>query len=306
MNPLARPFYPANPAPGIYAISATTLQGVHFNNHDLFAWFRDKEPVDKIGYSIFLYEVPVNSEDGGLSPLDAALGNIQLDEIAPTDFAQLGTNNIVPRWFDPAQALPLMGGQDSAVLLPPNFSFDGPLAALVEANYRFVYSGQSVTIMEGSFEERPFVESVLNQDTLAWQTVETAVFSEEENQIILHGFSSPDTTLVPGGSLVVLTLSERTSEAAADPAPVKMFLHLTAPDGEITSQWDGLGIVWQSWMTGDGLVQQHVLPLPVSLAHGNFQLWAGYYNPDTLNRWMTVSEFGALVDRVPLEVLTFQ
>jgi hypothetical protein len=59
-------------------------------------------------------------------------------------------------------------------------------------------------------------------------------------------------------------------------------------------------------MTGDGLVQQHVLPLPVSLAHGNFQLWAGYYNPDTLNRWMTVSEFGALVDRVPLEVLTFQ
>ena len=28
MNPQARPFYPHDPAPGVYAISATTLQGV--------------------------------------------------------------------------------------------------------------------------------------------------------------------------------------------------------------------------------------------------------------------------------------
>jgi hypothetical protein len=100
-----------------------------------------------------------------------------------------------------------------------------------------------------------------------------------------------------------LTLSEQAAEAVAEPAPVKMFLHLTAADGEITAQWDGLGIVWQSWMSGDILIQLHVLELPDDLAHGDFQLWAGFYNPDNFMRWMTQA---GNVDMIPLEVLTFQ
>jgi hypothetical protein len=52
-----------NPTPGKFdpspkgwvAVSATTLQGVHLSNKDLFAWFRQREPVAKIGYSIFIY-----------------------------------------------------------------------------------------------------------------------------------------------------------------------------------------------------------------------------------------------------------
>jgi hypothetical protein len=35
-------------------------------------------------------------------------------------------------------------------------------------------------------------------------------------------------------------------------------------------------------------------------------LWAGYYEPDNLSRWTTVNERGEVIDRVPLEVLTFQ
>ena len=58
MNPQSRPFVPSNPAPGIYAISATNIQGVHFADHDQFAWFREREPLDKLGHSIFLFQVP--------------------------------------------------------------------------------------------------------------------------------------------------------------------------------------------------------------------------------------------------------
>lgn len=42
---------------GWFAISATNLQGVYFENKSLFAWLRDKEPVARLGYSIFVYHV---------------------------------------------------------------------------------------------------------------------------------------------------------------------------------------------------------------------------------------------------------
>jgi 4-amino-4-deoxy-L-arabinose transferase-like glycosyltransferase len=42
---------------GWVAISATNLQGVYMGNKDVFAWFRTRKPVAKIGYSIFIYKM---------------------------------------------------------------------------------------------------------------------------------------------------------------------------------------------------------------------------------------------------------
>ncbi len=51
------PFDREQPEPGVYAISVTNLVGVHFPDHDLYAWFRARHPDAKIGYSLFIYEV---------------------------------------------------------------------------------------------------------------------------------------------------------------------------------------------------------------------------------------------------------
>ncbi|HIP70281.1 MAG TPA: phospholipid carrier-dependent glycosyltransferase, partial [Anaerolineae bacterium] len=107
MNPQARPYAPSNPAPGIYAISATNLQGVHFANHDQFAFFRDQDPIAKIGYSIFLYDVPAAGP-----PINVAWGSIQPDEIAPQDYALLQSNDVTSRWLDPAQSLLRPAGEN--------------------------------------------------------------------------------------------------------------------------------------------------------------------------------------------------
>jgi hypothetical protein len=47
-----------DPGPGVYAISATALQGARFQNPDVYAWFRERRPDAVIGYSIFIYQVP--------------------------------------------------------------------------------------------------------------------------------------------------------------------------------------------------------------------------------------------------------
>ncbi|HFC11246.1 MAG TPA: hypothetical protein ENJ56_00275, partial [Anaerolineae bacterium] len=91
------PLYPTDPAPGIYAISATNLQGVLFKDHDQFAYFRQREPFAKIGYSIFLYKVEPRGEPAAL-----LLPNLNLQETPPEIYAQLGGNDIRPIWYTPA------------------------------------------------------------------------------------------------------------------------------------------------------------------------------------------------------------
>ena len=51
------PFDPANPEPGIYAISASSLWELPAPESNVYAWFRARPPDDRIGYSIWIYEV---------------------------------------------------------------------------------------------------------------------------------------------------------------------------------------------------------------------------------------------------------
>jgi predicted membrane-bound dolichyl-phosphate-mannose-protein mannosyltransferase len=44
------------------AISVNNLQGVFYEDHHLFAWLKEYEPVKKIGYSIFIYDITNNPD----------------------------------------------------------------------------------------------------------------------------------------------------------------------------------------------------------------------------------------------------
>jgi 4-amino-4-deoxy-L-arabinose transferase-like glycosyltransferase len=53
------PFDPGEPEPGVYAISVSMLQELHRRDEDktAFAWFRAREPDDRVGYSILIYRI---------------------------------------------------------------------------------------------------------------------------------------------------------------------------------------------------------------------------------------------------------
>ncbi len=52
------PFDGSAPQPGIYAISATSLWEYPLEQKRAYAWFRQRAPDDRVGYSILIYEVP--------------------------------------------------------------------------------------------------------------------------------------------------------------------------------------------------------------------------------------------------------
>lgn len=54
----APPFNPAQPEPGIYAISVTNLWELPLADKYVYAWFRARPPDDRVGYSILIYYVP--------------------------------------------------------------------------------------------------------------------------------------------------------------------------------------------------------------------------------------------------------
>jgi hypothetical protein len=55
----ALPFDRTHPEPGVYVISVTNLVGVHFPDSDIYSWFRERPPDDRIGNSLFVYRVGV-------------------------------------------------------------------------------------------------------------------------------------------------------------------------------------------------------------------------------------------------------
>jgi hypothetical protein len=53
------PFDPAQPQPGVYAISATSLWETPLRPEEklVYAWFREREPSARVGYSILIYDL---------------------------------------------------------------------------------------------------------------------------------------------------------------------------------------------------------------------------------------------------------
>ena len=106
-----------------------------------------------------------------------------------------------------------------------------------------------------------------------------------------------ETTAVPGPSLTLITRWQK----QPPPQPVKIFIHLTGPGGEIVSQWDGLGAAWEGWQSNAKLLQLAPLPLPPVLPPGDYQSWAGLYHPETGERWLTKGEDRALLFEINVE-----
>ncbi len=57
------PFDTAAPEPGIYVISVSNLWEIPLEEKNVFSWFRDRQPDDRVGYSIHIYMVTEKRSD---------------------------------------------------------------------------------------------------------------------------------------------------------------------------------------------------------------------------------------------------
>lgn len=125
--------------------------------------------------------------------------------------------------------------------------------------------------------------------------------------VALHGFDAP--RMAAPGDAVPITLFWQ-SQVNLDRNLV-VLVHLTDEAGNIVAQADGVPVnglrLTLSWRAGEVLVDEHTLQLPAELAPGAYQLWVGFYDPDSGARLAARAGEKVWSDgRLPLTRLTIE
>ena len=245
-------YNPVAPAPGLYAISATNLQGVKLADRDLYAWFRDRAPDAQVGHSILLYRVePVPTAT------ERVVLGVPLAQLAAQDRDLLGRAYSVRQsdpssgWIEPAgagdlwvlspqppeSAEPVRGGPGYAVARLGEMS-PAPLALAPPDDARFDHV-------------RP-LELRLGLDAEAKDT---------------------------------LTVVVRWQVDAPPHRAATSFAHLLDAQGAYLAGWDGLTAPATCWQAGDRIEQRYAISLPSDLPPGSYPIEIGWYDADTGQRW---------------------
>jgi len=273
-----------NPAPGLYAISATTLDGVPLPYPATFDWFRHREPLEKVGHAMFLYEV-VESQGNWIAQCTLPVAPLTPQAIAEG----FGKEALRRVYFDCENSWIWPGGGQTpgwyARATPGIDELRWPtrgerlqwwpdwLAGLPMAPLRLSYvqptPGElpSFAIWEWAGETIAPPASLL-QGPLNF-----------EGTLTFLGYQAPAAAR-PGASVDVLTFWRVTHPISR---PLSLMLHLSGADGLPIAVGDGLGVPVDQWAAGDLILQRHRLNIPADAPPGVYRVRTGAYWLDDLS-----------------------
>jgi hypothetical protein len=254
-------FSPANPTAGHYLISSNYVQGM-LGEPDLFDWFRRQEPVEKLGYTLFAYDVVASATGNWIAHCADPAPRLTPDEaeqIVNTADVRHVYFDCQQNWVWPAG----MAGEAGWYILPDNG--DWWPETHFPANLQLVYEHRPTTFAPG-------------YAVYYWtgQTTWEELFAEEEvaqigNTAVLRGYQQVGQTW--------RTMWEVTNQTNL---PLSILAHLYVEQDDVipADVADGLGYSAEQWQTGDLFVQTHRF----SREHPN--LLTGLYDYTTGERLM--------------------
>ncbi len=263
-----------DPAPGVYAISATPLQGVMVVERDLYDWFRHREPVAQPGYGLLVYDVaPRAVEPQWLAQCAAPVSPLTTEAIVDG----FGRDDLRVISFDCTQSWLYPGGGSA----PGWYALHSEMAYSDDAFVRAQLSGAQL-----SYEQR------------RPGTLPPFALYEQPAGALLAGL---DDAPVAFGALTFLRYTVAESQAlspgtsfdletwwrveAVPERPLSLMLHLVGPGGQPVIVGDGLGVPRELWQVGDVLAQRHALLIPPDAPAGVYTPHVGVYWLDTMERW---------------------
>jgi len=98
------------------------------------------------------------------------------------------------------------------------------------------------------------------------------------NGLSLLGWETDRVAVKSGEAIDLFTYWEVAQPIAS---PLKIFVHVSAPDGKIVAQWDGLDVNVGTLEPHDIFVQRHRIDLPGDLPPGSYRISIGAYHPDS-------------------------
>ncbi len=265
-DPAAYGLNPYAPAPGLYAISASNLQGIKLADRDTYAWFRERRPDDHVGHSILLYRVARSD------PVQTVVLGVSMAQLADAERTLLASGASV-RKYDPA----------TGIILPRNHRAEDVWFIAPQA-----LEG-AVTVREGPGY---VVFRILTGQPEA---------PERETRfgpyVQMLNLEVGDARISQGQLAVTIDwqVDESPHRAAVS------FVHVLDRQGRYVAGWDGLTAPATCWQAGDRIEQQYRIEIPVGLAAGDYSLEVGWYDAETLERWSCYVDGQSIGDRFLLE-----
>ncbi|MDF1514287.1 MAG: glycosyltransferase family 39 protein [Anaerolineae bacterium] len=278
-SPTNNLLHPFNPSPGVYTLSATTLQGVMVPDPDLFSYFRYLEPVAQPGYGLLVYRIPEKL----LTPSWAAQCTQPTVPLTPEAIADgFGNSDFRILNFDCTSGWVFpMGGKSSGwfIIHQQALSQDGVFMTHMQSSSRLSYQQKK----PAAFPAFSIYE--YEQNSLPGVVPLEGVF--DNNVLTLTGFTLLTDNL--GQAEVFEMLTQWRIHSTPD-RPLSIMLHLVhAASGKVYTG-DGLSFPVTEWRPADVLYQRHTIMLPDDLADGAYELLVGVYWLDTLERWPVSSQ----------------
>ena len=302
-------YNPYQPAPGLYAISATNLQGVVFKDHDTFAWFRDQEPLARPGHSIFVYRVP---EHRGL-PRTVILGGVGYGDVeTETLEAALTQPNARVRTFDPRAGFVAVVTGEATYVVSDLLPFAPTLRRALLEQAKVMQQGQGYAVYRLDAVPTLTAEasSLAEANPVWWsRAVDFAVGDPKtlrhpvalpvdfRDALALMGYDLSAVEVASGDKLALTTYWRVLDKA---PPSTTLFVHLLDVHSKIWSGWDGLDVSPYGWQRGDIIVQHTELAVPADALPGEYQVEIGVYTATDGRRFVIFKGDEKVADRLLL------
>jgi len=303
-------YNPYQPGPGLYAISATNLQGVVLQDRDTFAWFREQEPLARPGYSLFVYRVP---EPKGV-PHTVIIGGIGYTDVETRTLeAALAQPNTYVRAFDPVTSFIATATGEATYIVSDLPSFVPGLQQALLERAKLLQQGQGYTVyrLDGAPMLADRTSSLAAANPTWWSpAVDFAIGDPSKirhpvtlpadfgHALALTGYELSATDIAPGDELALTTYWRVLGEGTPF---MTIFVHLLDAHSQIWSGWDGLDVSPYGWQQEDIIVQYSRLVVPADAPAGEYQVEIGVYTADDGQRFAIFESGVAAADRLLLQ-----
>ena len=267
-----------DPEPGLYAISATTLDGVPLPYPPTYDWFRHREPLAKLGYALFLYRV---EPSGGRWLAQCTDPVPPLPESAVVE--GFGRDDLRLLRFDCTQTWVVPAGRGwYARAIPPEEGLHWP-----RRDARLDRLAPWAEVLRASPPRLSYLQprpGELPAFALWWwgDGVPPAPPIALQEGITFGGTATLLGCALPrkaaAGETVELLTWWRVERRP--PRPLSLMLHLRTADGATIAVGDALGFSAEQWQAGDLVIQRHRLTIPAGVAATRCTPWAGVYTLD--------------------------
>jgi hypothetical protein len=258
-DPRAVPFAPFDPAPGVYAIGATTLQGVYTPDVNTYAYFRARSPDTVLDQALFLFRVPQHpAPDWAAVCSGFPLSGQDIQ-------ARIGQPGLRLIYYDCAASQVYPEGDDGQYLLLSGSDWPDEASLMLEGRDA---GGRPIYVVLRS-AERPSLEAAAGAVSV-------------DGPLSFLAYELDGTEARPGEAV---TLRTHWRVESVPDRPLSLMAHLLGPDGVPLAVGDGLGVPLESWQPGDVIVQKHRLMVPDEALPGEYGLQIGAYWLDTMERW---------------------